>query len=421
MVVEGEKMLNGFLHELSSSVDIMSIVLENGLVVIGDGRTIKDATLVVEGSRIVELGAGVKPPHDAKKIHDCTGKTIMPGLMDCHAHLFSVLELGGQPEIETRAMLGARDARTLLRAGFTTVKDAGTFNYLNVKLRDAINTGWLVGPRIQTCGVVTMTGGHMWQMGAIEADGADEFRKAARTHLKNGVDLVKVCASGGGATPISPVAAPSATVEEMQAAFEEAHKFGKRTCVHCYSAQGIKNSIEAGVDMIDHGSLMDDECIRLMAAKGVYWCGPTLAMRLIREAKWPYSKERGLPEFRYKKSMELLDYIRSYQPLRKALEAGVKIANGADFSGSRQEGVPFPANAMELEALVKFGMTPMQAITAATKTASECLGVSSELGTLEVGKLADILVVDGDLTREITLLQNRSKIPLVLKGGEQVL
>jgi imidazolonepropionase-like amidohydrolase len=391
---------------------VLKIVFENGNVLVGDGSVITNASILVEGKKIADVDTSIRPPSGSYVI-DCAGKTIMPGLFDCHYHSCTSEELKPTRHLpgnaERQALLATRNVRKELHAGFTTIKDAGSTGYLNIYLRDMINAGWIEGPRIVATCFMTMSGGHGSEWTGI--DGPIATRRMAREFIAHKADVIKCAATGGVDSPTAP-GAPAYTIDEMAAAFEEAHNVGKRTCVHAYGAQGIKNAIEAGVDCIDHGNLMDEACIDLMVKQGIYHI-PTVALRPLRE----HNKEK-LPQTVWEKSMVMLRHMRETRNMENAFKAGVPTALGSDWP----EGYGLATHgdsALEFKAMIDLcGMTAMEAITAATKTSAECLGLDRQLGTLEVGKLADILVVDGNPYECIELLTDQTKIQIVMKEGE---
>jgi imidazolonepropionase-like amidohydrolase len=389
----------------------LKTVFENGRLFVGDGKIVDNATAIVEGNKIVDIGRRATTPAGAEVI-DCSGKTIMPGLFDCEVHICFAREVRFSPEtLEKRAMLAVMHARRTLEAGFTTVRDCGSEPYLNIDLRDVINAGWVPGPRILATGAMRMTGGHGGTF--LEADGVDGCRKAARMFLSHNADIIKCMATGG----ISDATLPTAytySVEEMAAAFEEAHKVGKRTAAHAYGPEGIKKAILAGANCIQHGNLLDDECIDLMTKREVFLV-PTLALRMLRERHPEIVKTKGYPEASYQKNLDPLKHMRETRNMERAFRAGVKVALGTDWP---EEVADHGDNAQEFDGLIELvGMTPMEAIIAATKTGAECCGLEGQLGTIEVGKLADILVVNGDPVENINILKDIQKIQIVMKDG----
>ena len=390
----------------------MKTVFENGQLFVGDGRIIVGASIVVEDNKIIDVGTGIRTPGGASVI-DCSGKTVMPGLIDCEVHICTARELRFSSEtLEKRAMLTVTHAHTTLEAGFTTIRDCGSQPYLNMDLRDIINSGWVDGPRIVAAGTMRITGGHGGE-GFQVADGAEECRKIARDFLDHGADIVKCMATGGISDATNPTAF-AYDETEMAAAFKEAHKVGKSTSALAYGAEGIKNAIRAGADCIQHGNYLDDECIKMMVDRGVFLV-PTLSLRLLRE-QHPEIVSRGYPEYSYRKNLDLLRHMRETKNIQKAFKAGVKIALGTDWP---EEVATHGENAQEFDGLIQLaGMTPSEALVSATKTAAQCCGLGQKLGTLEAGKLADIIVVNGDPVRNTSLLKDKHNITLIMKDGK---
>lgn len=257
-----------------------------------------------------------------------------------------------------------------------------------------------------------MTGGHAWQQGLPQVDGPDQARKVARLQLRAGADVLKVMATRAGSAQESS-GGPELTVEEMQAICEEAHKRGKRVGAHAVGAEGIKNAIRAGVDTIEHGCLLDEECIELMVENGVYLITTLLAYH--RQAE--RAAESGRPEYVAQRSRQIMEAYPGN--VRKAWESGVQLALGSDCG---IEGLtPHGANATELELIVKLaGISEMKAVELATRGGAEALNLGDQVGTLEVGKVADILVIDGNPLEDINILQNKSRIRMIIKEGEIV-
>lgn len=378
------------------------------------GAPIKDAGLLVEDKIIVKMGKAEEFQIEQDvKVVDLNGKTVMPGMINCHVHI--IMEPGGDPnailssESDAKAALrGVRNLKKHLKSGVTFFRDMGGANGVDLDIRDFVNKGLVEGPNFLASGkVLTMTGGHGWQMGR-ECDGVDEVRKAAREQLRAGADIIKIMATGGVMTPGVEPGSPQLTYEEIAVAVEEAHKAGKKTATHAQGTTGIKNAVRAGIDSVEHGIFLDDEVIQMMVERGTYLV-PTLVA--------PYfivvnGVEKGIPAYAVEKSKRVMDsHVKSFQ---KALKAGVKIAMGTDA------GTPFnlhDKSAYELKLMVEAGMTPMQAIVAATKTASELLGIDADYGTLEEGKFADFIVLGEDPLENIeTLLQ----VEEVYKHGKLV-
>ncbi|HHV79356.1 MAG TPA: amidohydrolase family protein [Firmicutes bacterium] len=406
------------------------IVISNCTLIDGTGREpVYPATVVIDGEKISYAGPSsgfsAKCAGQAKDVElvDGSGKTVMPGMVDTHVHL----GMGGQPgymdllvrEPATLTALKAlRRAQRTLAAGFTTIRSMGDKGAIDVVVKQAIEEGYWVGPRIVASGrCLTITGGHgdmfpehvrVEAMGRI-VDGVDEALKGAREQIKLGVDNVKLMATGGGMSP-GPALVAQLNVDEMKAAVDEAHKYGKTTAAHAIATQGIKNAIIAGVDSIEHGTYMDEEAVELMVTHKVFLAATLAAFKTIK-----YGPEAGVPRYTIEKVKSFREpHIRS---LRMCLQAGVKVTLGTDA------GTPFNYhgdNAYELECLVENGLTPAKAIEAATRVGAEALHLEDQIGTVEAGKLADIIVIDGNPLQDIRVLQDKSKISLVLKSGRIV-
>jgi imidazolonepropionase-like amidohydrolase len=392
----------------------VAILFRNGNVIVGTGEVIEKGTVAVDSNVITYVGPAKRFKISKKDtIFDISGKTILPGLIDAHVHLC----IDGSPDpmtsllkdsIPQLTLKAASHARRTLDAGVTTVRDMGGRDYVDLAIRDGIESGLLQGPRMICSGrVVCMTGGHGWQFGR-EADGTDEIREAVREQLKAGADFVKMIATGGVMTKGVDPGATQFTLEELLAGVEEARKAGRRTATHAQGTEGIKNSLWAGVNSIEHGFFLDDEAIELMLETNAYLV-PTLnaPYQIIRGGV-----KRGVPRYAVEKSKAVMK--SHFQSVRRAYKAKIPIAMGTDA------GTPFNChgeNLKEMELLVKAAMTPMEALIATTKTASEVLGLEKKIGTLEKGKLADLIVVDGDPVKDIRLLQNRDKILAIMKEG----
>lgn len=404
----------------------MSGLFHNGTVIDGTGRAFRGYVWVEEHT-IRRVGAG-EPPGDippAVERVDLAGQRILPGFIDCHVHL--CLEGGphpaGQITSESYAMTvlrAARNARLQVESGVTTVRDVGSRccadpvgpGGISINLRRAIAEGICPGPRAVAAGsAITMTGGHSHWMGK-EANGPSDVRRVVRGELKEGVDLIKFMATGGIATLTSADRfAPQLTTEEMAGGVEEARKAGKRTAAHAEGAAGIKNALAAGVDSIEHGTYLDEEAIDLMMARGVYYV-PTFAVRRrIAEE----GERSGVPTFILEVVKRVVDQHR--RSLEKARAAGVRVAVGTDT------GAPLFRHGetmKELEEMVGVGFPPMEAILAATRNAADLLGMGDLIGTVEEGKRADLLVLDGDPLTDIRVLQDRARIKAVLVDGHRV-
>lgn len=394
----------------------MTIAFLDGPVFVGDGRILEHATVLVEGERIVKVQEGnVAIPNDAHKI-PLDGRTLLPGFIDCHVHL--CLDASPDPmsaslaqPMTISALRAADFARQTVMAGVTSVRDMGGKDGIDIGLKQAIQSGLIPGPRMLVSGrLICMTGGHGWQMGQ-EADGPDEVRKAARDQIKAGADVVKLMATGGVMTPAVEPGSEQLTEEELRAGIQEAHKAGKKTATHAMGTQGILNALRAGIDSIEHGVYLNEEAISLMV-KGNIPLIPTLSALYHILTK---GVEAGIPRFAVEKTLVVEPF--HVESVRMAREAGVHIAMGTDA------GTPFNThghNLGELERLVERGFTPMEALEAGTRIASEVLGLESQIGTIEVGKLADLVVVEGNPMEDVGMLLSEESVHLVMQGGKLV-
>jgi imidazolonepropionase-like amidohydrolase len=404
-----------------------TIVLIGGLLI--DGRKkepLENSVVLIKDRIILEAGKKEKSriPENGKVI-DVTGKTVMPGMMDLHVHLSHgehdvMVPRGGLPPnldqpLPMFGIKGFAYARRSLEMGFTTLRDAGDVGYLSVALREAISNQIVEGPRIVSSGQpLTCTGGHvdympLWlrrsDVMISVSDGVDGVLKAVRQQIKMKTDWVKFFATGG---IMDPEDEQELSDEELKALIDEAHSKGKRVCAHCMHAKGTLAAIKAGVDTVEHGSDLTEEIADLMLKKGTFLI-PTLYA--------PYANvnrgaEFNLPEFYVSKCRPIFEkHVKSF---RLALEKGVKMALGTDcgYTPCRHG-----TNAFELELLVQYGMSPMEAIKAATKNGALALSMEDQLGTIEKGKLADLIVIDGNPLEDIRILQDKRKICFVMKEG----
>lgn len=394
----------------------MTTAFVDGPVFVGDGRVLERATVLVEGERIVKVSEGnVTIPEDARKI-SLAGRFLLPGFIDCHVHLC----LDGSPDpiaslssesVPMITLKAACFAWQTLMAGVTCVRDMGGKEEIDLVLRDAIRAGLISGPRmLASRQMICMTGGHGWPVGR-EADGPDDVRKAAREQIKRGADVVKLMATGGVMTPGVEPGAVQLTEEELRAGIEEAHKAGRKTATHAMGTQGILNALHAGIDSIEHGVFLDEETISWMTKRDVALV-PTLSAQHHIERKGLTS---GIPAFAVEKTQRVKPH--HLESIRMARKAGVQIAMGTDA------GTPFNMhgkNTGELKLLVEQGFSPSEAIQAGTREAARVLGVERDLGTIEEGKLADLIVVEGNPLEDITRLLKSEDIPLIMQGGKLV-
>ena len=381
------------------------------------GHVTDKATVMIQDGKIVSLGdpRWVKAPANLKTI-DLPNATLLPGLIDVHTHLtfdpsFGYQELG--VSIPKEALIGAKNAKITLEAGFTTVRNVGASGYTDIALRDAVNEGMVPGPRILASGpALSITGGHCdqnllpyeWHAKADgTADGVEHVQQKVREIIKYGADVIKICATGGVLSKGDDPRASQYTLEEMKAIVADAHRLGRRVAAHAHGAQGIAWASEAGVDSIEHGSYIDDNAIKVMKEHGTYLVPTQYLGDWMREN----ATKIGLPAMFAGKMKDVTSISR--QNLKKAFDAGVKVAFGSDAAV-----YPHGLNAHEFAVYVQMGMTPLQAIQTATVNAADLLGWSDRVGTLEPGKYADIVAVNGDPTKDVTLLQNPV---FVMKGG----
>ncbi|MGA9055497.1 MAG: amidohydrolase family protein [Terriglobia bacterium] len=379
--------------------------------------------ILIEGDRIREVGdeRELLPhvPSDARVV-DLSRYTVLPGLIDAHTHLTGSPYLMGYRglavSVPREALLGARNARVTLEAGFTTVRNVGASGFADIALRDAINAGDVPGPRILASGPpLGITGGHCDEnLLAPEfhffsegvANGVPAVMAKVREDIKYGADLIKFCATGGVLSKGDNAEFEQYSPEEMQAIVREAHRLGRKVAAHAHGARGIKDAVLAGVDSIEHGSFIDEEDIQLMKQHGTYLV-PTLYL-----GDWfleNYQK-LGLTDDMVAKAKLVMPAAR--QNVARAFREGVKVAFGTDAAV-----YPHGLNAHEFAVMVKLGLTPLAAIQAATVNAADLLGWSDQIGTLEPGKYADLIAVEGDPLKDVTTLEN---VKVVLKGGEVV-
>ncbi len=394
----------------------MTIAFVDGRVFIGNGSILEHGNVVVEAERIVKVQKGqIKIPADARVI-PLEGRTLLPGFIDCHVHVC----LDGGPNATSTVLTeplpittlkAANFVRRTLMGGVTTIRDLGGNDGIDLGLKQAVQSGLIPGPRMLVSRrMICMTGGHAWPVGR-EADGPDDVRKAAREQIKDGADIVKFMATGGVLTPGVEPGSEQLSEEELRAGIQEAHKAGKKTAAHAMGTSGILNALRAGIDSIEHGDYLDEEAVSMMIEKNVPYI-PTLSPLYHIETR---GVEARIPAFVVEKSLKVKPH--HLESFRMAKEKGVLIGMGTDA------GTPFNMhgeNLGELKLLVEWGLTSAEAMESGTRIAAHVLGLQDDIGTIEEGKLADLVVVEGNPLDNIELLVKRENIHLVMQGGRLV-
>ncbi len=384
----------------------------------------EQVTVVVDGDRIHAISDGYVVPTPGDTVVDLRQATLMPGLMDMHVHITS--EQSGAGGYAERFFLNPADvalrattyARRTLLAGFTTVRDCGAGDKLNIALRDAVAKGWVEGPRIVAAGGVTTTGGHgdgtnglaseLQEMLAARAtgmaNGPDEMRRAVRQRYKDGADFIKIAATGGVLSLARSGQAPLFTEDELAAVVATARDYGMSVAAHAHGTEGMLRAVRAGVHSIEHGTYMSDEVMTLMREKGTWYVPTISAGRFVADK----AKVDGyFPEMVRPKAATIGPLLQ--ETFGRAYRAGVKIALGTD-----QGVAPHGDNGLEFVYMVEAGMPPMDAIKSATIEGARLLGMDDRLGTVEAGKLADLVAVEGDPLADI---RQMTRVAFVMKGG----
>jgi len=399
-----------------------TIIYCGQLIDVKSGQILNQMSIVIAGNKITDLQKGFIATDPSDKIIDLKNRTVMPGLIDCHVHMESETSPNAQLKRFTVnpadiAFESVRIARTTLLAGFTTVRDVGGSG-VNIALRNSISKGATIGPRILTAGkTIASTGGHadptngyrkdlMGDPGPQEgvANGPDECKKAVRQRYKDGSDLIKITASGGVLSLEKDGSGPQFSEEEMKAIVETAKDYGMPVAAHAHGAEAIKRAIRAGVTSIEHGTLMDDEAIALCKKYGTWYVPTIIAGKSTSDSA---KKPNYYPPIITEKALAIGPKIQAN--FARAYKAGVKVAFGTD-AGVYAHG----KNWMEFVYMNEAGMPALETIKAATVSAAELLGMSESIGSIEKGKLADIVAVDGDPSKD---LQSMGRVKFVMKDG----
>ena len=409
-------------------------VLKGRRLIDGKGGEVpKDACVLLEGSRIQAVGKAreMEPPKAAEVI-DLPDCTLMPGMMDIHLHTsaYNILTFQNPRVAHFETTPQLQMLYTLLHSqmcfekGFTTLRNhpwvtayGGPNTAELVAVRDAIQAGIMAGPRLLVGGHAIITNSHLdllhpgmaLRQPGLTADGPWELRKLVRSQLRMGCDYIKTCASGGGGTEKEEPDIRNMTQEELDAIVDEAHAFHKRCACHCFTPTAQRMAVRAGVDTIEHCVFTDDEAIGMMKAEDKIIV-PTLAHRSDRAIE--VRRRAGSSEFVLKKMKKIQPYTK--ETFQRFHQAGIKIALGTDSQIDPEMGT----SAHEMEIYVEYGMTPMEAIQTGTRNAAEALGLEREIGTLEAGKLADIIAVEGNPLKDIRVLQDKRKIKMIMKEGK---
>ncbi len=378
------------------------------LIDVTSGKVVKDPVVLIEGEKIKAVGPDVVIPSDARVV-DLGASTLLPGLIDSHVHLG-----GFGPRFATArgALAGAKQALDTLKAGFTTLRNMGGRAFTGIALRDAINEGDIPGPRIYDAGtLLTTTGGHCSGQpttpeddkdGAGVANGADAFERKVRQQFKYGADFIKVCITGGFMSGTDP-RVTQFSEEELKSVIDTAHRYRKKVAVHAHGADGIRLAAQLGADSIEHASLVDEEGLKLLKQKQIPVV-PTLAIDSLAQE---HAVEAGASAY----TLAILKQTATLhkQNIAKAIKAGIPIIYGTDAPIT-----PHGTNAVEFHYLVEAGLTPLQAIQAATLTPARWLDAADDIGSIEAGRYADIIAVKDDPLADIKVLE---KVQWVMKGG----
>jgi imidazolonepropionase-like amidohydrolase len=399
------------------------VVTADRMVDVLTGRIVEEPVVVITDGRIASVvgrnGGRPNIPADAKRL-DLPGKTLLPGLIDMHVHLDSNPRYGGYSGLQFTDMFwvaqGVRNARDMLRAGFTTVRNVGSDNYADVGYKQAIEEGLIEGPRVVPAAhSLGATGGHCDQTylppsyaarGKAVGDGPQELRQRVREQRKYGAEVIKVCATGGVFSRNTEPGQQQLSEEELRAIADEAHQWGLKVAAHAHGAAGIKAAIRAGIDTIEHASLIDAEGIRLAKERGAW-----LSMDIFNtEYTQAEGAKNGVLEDNLRKDREIAQLQRNN--FRAAHRAGVKMVFGSDAGV-----MPHGSAGGQFRWMVEYGMSPMEAIQAATRNAAQALGREKDVGAIAVGRFGDLIAVDGDPMRDVRALED---VDVVIKAGQMV-
>lgn len=398
-------------------------VLTNARLIDGrGGEPVPDAVVRVRDGLIV--GVGREPAQEAETAVDCGGMSLLPGLIDAHAHLiytdFRSLDAVDRCSLETSTINAVNNASKVLKAGYTTIRDVGTVGNVAVAMRDAIAEGKVAGPRVVASGqIIFPTGGlgetlpPHWTSEhglGMRVNGPDAMRAEVRRQIRHGVDNIKLAASGVEVGPYAWTWMTTFSEEEIRVAVEEAHRWGRTVAVHAQSYDSVRFSLKAGVDTIEHGTRIDAETARMFAQSEAILVPTLSTLFSVLELG---STLNLMPKQREEMRVNEPLWIES---MLRCRAEGVPIASGADL-GNRY---PHGANAREIELLARVGLSPMEALLAATSVAAKALKLERDIGTIEEGKQADLLLFDGDPLKDIASLQDAARIALVVKGGVPV-
>ena len=405
------------LAQQAASSPARTIVRAGKLLDVRTGKTLTNQAIVIEDGKIISVGADTGTADASAKVIDLSGKTVLPGLIDAHTHITFDPKFGYDRlaiSLPREALIGAKNARITLLAGFTTIRNVGATEFADIALRDAINAGDVPGPRIDASGpALSITGGHCddnllpyeWHATEIGvADGVENVQHKVREVIKYGADVIKICATGGVLSLGDNPQASQFTQEELRAAIADAHRLGRKVAAHAHGAQGILWASEAGVDSIEHGSYIDDAGIAAMKAHGTYLV-PTLYL-----SDWflENAPKMNVPPSMLAKGKEVMPAAR--KNIAHAFASGLKVGFGTDAAV-----YPHGLNAHEFAVMVKLGLTPLQAIQAATINDADLLGWSDRIGVIESKHYADIIAVDGDPLEDVRRLE---AVKFVMKGGK---